>query len=70
MDYRRRVEVTRMLPDALREPALTLFSICATAVMLDALVADSRGERPFRALCALAASVCALRALLRALGGG
>ena len=53
-----------MLPETLKNPALELFSLCAAAAALETLVGDERAARPFRALCALAASLCALRAVM------
>ena len=53
-----------MIPDTLKTPALALFSICAAVAALETLVSDERAAQPFRAVCALAASVCALRAAL------
>lgn len=53
-----------MLPETLKTPALELFSLCAAAAALETLVGDERAARPFRALCALAASLCALRAVM------
>lgn len=56
-----------MLPESLREAALSLFSICVAAVAMDTVIRDARAARPFRAVCALAASVSALRVLGRIL---
>lgn len=49
-------------------PARALFSICVAVAALDTLVSDSRSSAPFRALCALAATACAVSALLPLLG--
>ena len=54
-----------MLPEAIREPVLGLFSICVAAAALEALVGEGRMALSFRSVCALAASVCAVRVLLR-----
>lgn len=54
-----------MLPETLREPVLALFSICVAAVALDTLAPEGELSGTFRVVCALAASVCALRVLAR-----
>ena len=53
-----------MIPDTLRIPTLALFSVCAAVAALETLVSDERAARSFRAVCALAASLCTLRAVL------
>ena len=53
-----------MLPEAIREPVCGLFSICVAAAALDLLVGEGASARSLRALCALAAAVCALRTAL------
>lgn len=46
-----------------------LFCICVAVAALDQLAGDREAARPFRALCALAATLCAARLMARALGG-
>ena len=50
-----------MLPEAIREPVVGLFSICVAAAAMDLLVGEGTSARSLRALCALAAAVCAVR---------
>lgn len=52
-----------MLPQTIKGPVLQLFSICAAAAALETLVGERRAALSFRAACALAAAVCALRTL-------
>ncbi len=57
-----------LLPEALRQPARELLSICVAVAALRTLVADGRTARSLRALYALAAMACAARAARAALG--
>ena len=49
------------------DAARGLFSICVAVAALEQLAGDGRTARPFRALCALAATLCALRMAARLL---
>ena len=46
---------------ALEEAAKGLFGICVTVAALEQLAGEGGPARTFRALCALAATLCALR---------
>ena len=50
------------------EAARGLFSICVVAAAMGVLARDDRTALSFRAVCALGATVCALRAILRLIG--
>ena len=52
---------------ALEEAARGLFSICVTVAALERLAGEGGAARAFRALCALAATLCALRMFARLL---
>ena len=53
-----------MTVQALEEAAKGLFGICVTVAALEQLTGEDGSARAFRALCALAAAVCALRTAL------
>ena len=46
---------------ALGEAVRQLFGICVAAAAMEQLAGDGDMAQPFRALCALAATLCALR---------
>ena len=46
---------------ALGEAARGLFGICVAVAAMEQLAGQGSMARPFRALCALAATLCALR---------
>ena len=54
-----------MLPNALSGPVLALLSVCTASALLETLTRDERAALSYRALCALAVAVCALRAVMR-----
>lgn len=56
-----------MRSEAIRLAVCELFAICAAAAALETLTHDERSGPPFRAVCALAATLCAMRALQRLL---
>ena len=51
----------------LAEAARELFCICAAVAVMELLAGEGSASRPFRALCALAATACALRMFARLL---
>ena len=53
-----------MLPDTLGKPAVALFSVCVVAAAMETLAGEGRTAQSFRGICALAASVMALRAIM------
>lgn len=53
-----------MLPEVVGQPVCSLFSICVAAAAMDLLVDKGILAGSLRALCGLAAAVCALRAVL------
>lgn len=50
---------------ALEEAARELFGICVTVAVLEQTAGEGGPARAFRALCALAAALCALRMVAR-----
>ncbi|MBQ6120455.1 MAG: hypothetical protein IJI59_01800 [Clostridia bacterium] len=54
-----------MTIQALEEAAKGLFGICVTVAALEQLAGEGGPARTFRALCALAATLCALRMFAR-----
>ena len=62
------MEMLALMPETLRETVVELFSICVAVSVLETLTGDGRTSRSFRALCALAAVLCAVRVALPALG--
>ena len=50
---------------ALEEAARGLFGICVTVAALEQTVGEGSPARAFRALCALVATLCALRMFAR-----
>ena len=45
----------------LAEAARGLFGVCVAVAAMELLAGDGAAARPFRAVCALAATLCALR---------
>ena len=54
-----------MSPEHLLSFARELFAICAAAAAMELLVQGRRPDPAFRTVCAVAATVCALRAVAR-----
>jgi len=54
-----------MTIQALAEAAKGLFGICVTVAALELLAGEDGSARAFRAFCALAATLCALRMFAR-----
>jgi hypothetical protein len=54
-----------MTVQALEEAARGLFSICVTVAALELLAGKDVSARAFRALCAVASTLCALRMFAR-----
>jgi len=52
---------------ALTQAAQALFSICAAVAAMELLAGEGGAARSFRSLCALAATLCALRVLVKLL---
>ena len=52
---------------AFGETARALLCICATVAMTELLAGEESASRPFRSVCALAATLCALRMVFRLL---
>lgn len=52
---------------AMKEAAKGLFAICVTVAAIEQLAGQGGAARSIRSLCALAATLCALRMLARLL---
>lgn len=51
----------------LREAARGLFGVCVAVAAMELAAGDGSMSRPFRSVCALAATLCALRMAVRLL---
>ena len=58
------------MTEALSGAARDLFAVCVAVAAMEALVGDRRSAAGFRAVCALAVAVRALRFIARLLGAG
>ena len=52
---------------AFGETARALFCVCTAVAMTELLAGEGCASRPFRSVCALAATLCALRMVSRLL---